>query len=365
MVTKSSLPPFEEYCSEIKDIWDNHWLTNEGVKHREFENQLRQYLGCKYVSLSVNGHLALENVITAMEFEPGSEIITTPYTFASTTHAIVRCGLVPVFCDIRKDDFTIDAEKIEALITDKTAAILPVHVYGNICDTDRIQMIADQYNLKVIFDAAHAFGVECDGVSAANFGDASIFSFHATKVFNTIEGGAVCFKDESLADKLSFLRNFGIAGAESVPFIGGNAKMNEFQAAMGICNLRHIDSEIKKRKVISDYYDERLNGIEGIMIPKSARVIKSNYAYYPIIIDGYKKTRNELDLILKKEGIVPRKYFYPLTNEFECYKDNPIISAHTTPVAKYLSDRVLVLPLYADLSLDSADEICNIIINNS
>ncbi|MBQ5522503.1 MAG: aminotransferase class I/II-fold pyridoxal phosphate-dependent enzyme, partial [Oscillospiraceae bacterium] len=245
-VARSSMPEFEEYCEEIRDLWDSRFLTNMGSKHLRLEEELRCYLNTPNITLFTNGHLALENILTAMDLH--GEIITSPFTFASTTHAIVRCGCTPVFCDINPLDYTIDASKIESLITDKTVAILPIHVYGNLCDTDAIEAIARRHSLKVIYDAAHTFGVTKNGISSANFGDAAMFSFHATKVFHTIEGGAVCYADDSLKTKLNDLKNFGIHGPESVPDIGGNAKLNEFCAAMGLCNLRHLDGEIAKRK---------------------------------------------------------------------------------------------------------------------
>ena len=250
LVTRSSMPSYEEYCEEIKDLWDSHWLTNMGVKHQKLQKELEEYFDIPHVALYTNGHLALENAIAALNLPKGGEVITTPFTFASTTHAIVRNGLVPVFCDVKEDDYTIDVSKIENLITDQTVAIVPVHVYGNMCDVEEIDRIAKKYALKVIYDAAHAFGVKYKGVSSACFGDASMFSFHATKVFNTIEGGCVCFKDDSWVQLLNDMKNFGIHGPESVEFVGGNAKMNEFQAAMGLCNLRHLDEEIGKRKKV-------------------------------------------------------------------------------------------------------------------
>ncbi len=362
-VTRSSMPDFEEYCNEIKDLWDSHWLTNMGTKHKQLQAELESFLECSHMALFTNGHLALENIIAAMDFPHGSEVITTPFTFASTTHAIVRNGLVPVFCDINPDDYTIDVDKIEPLITDKTVAILPVHVYGNICNIEAIDALAKRYKLKVIYDAAHAFGVKYKGISSANFGDASMFSFHATKVFNTIEGGAVCFRDDNLVVTLNDLKNFGIHGPESVTFVGGNAKMNEFQAAMGICNLRHLDAEIAKRKNVVDRYTERLAKVEGIRISSPQPDVESNFAYFPVVFDGFKKNRDEVSAELVKEGIVARKYFYPLTNSFECYKDYPTAGAEKTPVAKYFSDRVLTLPLYADLALTDVDRICDIILN--
>ena len=248
LVTRSSMPTYEEYCEEIKELWESHWLTNMGVKHKKLQVELEKYLNVPHVTLYTNGHLALENAIAGLNLPEGGEVITTPFTFASTTHAIVRNGLVPIFCDINEDDYTMDVSKIEGLITDQTVAIVPVHVYGNMCNVESIEEIAQKYGLKVIYDAAHAFGVKYKGISSACFGDAAMFSFHATKVFNTIEGGAVCFKEDAWVQLLNDQKNFGIHGPESVAYVGGNAKMNEFQAAMGICNLRHIDEEIQKRK---------------------------------------------------------------------------------------------------------------------
>ena len=360
LVTRSSMPDFEEYCSEIRELWETHWLTNMGVKHKELEKSLLGYLKTLNITLFTNGHLALECIIAAFNFPKGSEVITTPFTFASTTHAISRNGLVPVFCDINPEDFTIDADKIENLITEKTCAIIPVHVYGNLCDVEKIEKIAKKYNLKVIYDAAHAFGVEKNGVGVANFGDASMFSFHATKVFNTIEGGAVTYKDENLNKILYDIKNFGITGPESVEYIGGNAKMNEFQAAMGICNLRHVDNEIEKRKKVVERYRERLQNIEGIKIIHIPEGIKENYAYFPVIFDNYKYTRDDIFKKLGKENIIARKYFYPLINDFDCYKEK--YNSKDTPIAKYMADRVLTLPLYADLELEIVDKICDIIL---
>ena len=360
LVTRSSMPDFEEYCNEIKELWETHWLTNMGVKHKELEKSLLEYLKISNITLFTNGHLALECIIAAFNFPRGSEIITTPFSFASTTHAISRNGLVPVFCDINSEDFTIDVDKIESLITEKTCAIIPVHVYGNLCDVEKIEKIAKKHNLKVIYDAAHAFGVEKNGIGVANFGDASMFSFHATKVFNTIEGGAVTYKDEKLNKILYNIKNFGITGPESVEYIGGNAKMNEFQAAMGICNLRHVDNEIEKRKKVVERYKERLQNIEGIKIIHAPEKIKENYAYFPVIFDNYKYTRDEIFKRLGEENIIARKYFYPLINDFDCYKEK--YNSKNTPIAKYMADRVLTLPLYADLELEVVDKICDIIL---
>jgi dTDP-4-amino-4,6-dideoxygalactose transaminase len=358
MVTRSSMPPIEEYISEIRDLWESHWLTNMGDKHNLLESLLLDYLGTNNISLFTNGHLALENVIAAMELT--GDVITTPFTFVSTTHAIVRNRLTPVFCDIDPTSMTIDPEKIESLITEKTSAIMPVHVYGNICDVNAIQKIADRHGLKVIYDAAHAFGVNVNGKGVANFGDASMFSFHATKIFNTIEGGAVTFKDSSLKTTLDHLKNYGITGPETVESVGGNAKMNEFQAAMGICNLRHVDEEIKKRKAVFEAYTDLLFGTPGIKLPEILGHIKSNYAYFPVVFDGYKYSRDEVDELLKKENIYPRKYFYPITSGFQCYKGR--FDPESTPVAKYISERILTLPIYADLSIEDVKRICSIIL---
>ena len=292
-------------------------------------------------------------------FNLSGEVITTPLHF-HLLHAIVRNGLEPVFCDINMDDYTIDTEKIEGLISEKTSAIIPVHVYGNVCNINKIESIAEKYNLKVIYDAAHAFGITVDNIGIGNFGDASMFSFHATKVFNTIEGGAITFKDSSLRKRLNDLKNFGITGPETVEYVGGNAKMNEFQAAMGICNLRHVDSEIKKRQRVVEKYLLNLEGIEGIKLAKAQCGVKSNYSYFPVVFDGYKKTRDEVFEELKKHNIIARKYFYPLTNSFECYRGR--FDPYETPTAKYIAERVLTLPLYADLTLEDVNRICKIII---
>ena len=363
LVTRSSMPTFEEYCAEIRDMWDSHWLTNMGEKHQAFQRRLEEYLGCPHVTLYTNGHLALEQALAALAFPPGSEVITTPFTFASTTHAIVRNGLVPVFCDIRPDDFTLDPDKVEALITEKTVALLPVHVYGHLCAVDRLRGLADRHGLKLIYDAAHAFGVRRKGVSAACFGDISMFSFHATKVFNTIEGGALCYGDEGLIQTLNDLKNFGIRGQESVMFVGGNAKMSEFQAAMGLCNLRHLEDEIAKRRRVDARYRERLNGIPGLRLSEPQQETEPNYAYFPVVFDGFPATRDQVYDRLKENGILARKYFYPLTNAFECYRDLPTADPAKTPVAVFVADRVLTLPLYADLPLPDVDRICDILLS--
>ncbi|WP_385937694.1 DegT/DnrJ/EryC1/StrS family aminotransferase [Thalassorhabdus alkalitolerans] len=356
-VTNSSMPNFEDFTDEIKDLWESGWLTNSGKKHQKLELELCKYLDISNISLFANGHLALEYVLTA--FNLSGEVITTPFTFASTTHAIVRNGLTPVFCDINPVDFTIDTDQIEKLITDKTTAIVPVHVYGNVCNIKEIERIANIYNLKVIYDAAHAFGVKINDQSIANFGDASMFSFHATKVFNSIEGGAVAFKEPNLSPILKSYKNFGITGPESIDYIGGNGKMNEFQAAMGLCNLRNIDEEINKRKIVFERYIENLEGTKGIKLLQPQKAIKRNYSYFPIVLDGYWNSRNKLHEHLKINNVFARKYFYPLTNRLSCYEGR--FNKGKTPIAEHIAEKVLTLPLYADLALEDVDQICKII----
>lgn len=359
-VARSSMPDFEEYCAEIRPLWDSRFLTNMGVKHQQLECDLKAYLHTPNITLFTNGHLALENIITALDLH--GEIITSPFTFASTTHAIVRCGCTPVFCDIEPEHYTIDVSKIEALITDRTVAILPIHVYGFLCDTEALEALAKKHGLKLIYDAAHSFGVTKDGVSSANFGDAAMFSFHATKVFHTIEGGAVTYADPALSVRLNDLKNFGIHGPESVPDVGGNAKMNEFAAAMGICNLRHLDGELAKREKAYNRYVEQLSGVQGIKLCTPQSGVKSNYAYFPVVFDGYKYNRDQVFDRLSAQGIIPRKYFYPLTNSFECYRGRPGFDPADTPVAAHIAEHILCLPMFADLSEETVDKICKIIL---
>lgn len=358
LVTRSSMPPYEEFIEEIKPLWESAWLTNMGRFHQELEARLTEYLGVPRMKLFVNGHQALEMTLQALELQ--GEVITTPFSFASTTHAIVRNGLTPVFCDIDPQDYTLDVTKLEERITDRTSAILPVHVYGNLCQVEKIQAVADKYGLKVIYDAAHAFGVKKNGVGVGNFGDASMFSFHATKVYHTIEGGGVAFADERLGIRLDYLKNFGIVDKETVKYAGGNAKMNEFQAVMGLCNLRHLDEEIAKRKRVTKRYRSRLSGVEGIRLMKPQEGVSPNYAYFPVIFDGYAAGRDEIYERLAGQGIGARKYFYPLISNYECYRDQ--YDSQETPAAAYLADRVLTLPCYAELAEDEVDRICDVIL---
>ncbi len=361
LVTRSSMPDFEEYTAEIKDLWETHWLTNMGVKHQELVKELCTYLKVQNMDLLTNGHMALELSLQALGLE--GEVITTPFTFISTTHAITRAGLTPVFCDIDPVTFTIDPAKIEALITDKTCAIMPVHVYGNVCDVEAIEKIAKKHNLKVIYDAAHVFGVEYNGRGIADFGDVSCMSFHATKVFNTIEGGASIFHDPAFGERLWKMKDFGIKDSETIDEIGPNAKMNEFCAAMGLCNLRHVNEEIAKRKAAAEAYRSCLEGVPGIQLSPVQKDVKPNYAYFPVVFDGsvFGRTRDEVAQALSENGIHARKYFYPAVNECDCYKD--CYDCTETPITHRLSHQVLCLPMYAGLSADDVQRICDVILN--
>jgi len=358
-VTRSDLPPFEEYVKEISQMWETFHLTNNGALHNKLQNELEKYLSVKNAILFCNGHLALSYTIRA--FNLSGEVITTPFTFASTTHAIVENNLTPVFCDISPSDCTIDPDKIESLITEKTSAILAVHVYGNICDTEAIDKIAKKYNLKVIYDAAHAFGVLKNGVGVGCFGDASMFSFHATKVFHTIEGGCITFNDDSFKETLKRIKNFGIlAGVDADVTLGGNAKMNEFSAAMGLCNLRHIEQNMHKRKQVHDKYFSLLSNLHGVRILANYSSDSANYSYMPVLFDRDKLgfDRNDVFESLAKANIFARKYFYPLTNDFSCYRNQ---FPSSTPVAQRISENLLCLPMYADLPLEDVELVCKII----
>lgn len=356
-VTRSSMPTYEEYCEEIKDLWESRWLTNMGAKHKKLQAELCEYLKVPNTELFVNGHLALYCAIKALGLK--GEIITTPFTFASTTNAIAQAGCVPIFCDV-SDDYTIDVSKIEALITDKTSAILGVHVYGNICDVEAIDCIAKKHGLKVIYDAAHAFGVEYRGRGICTYGDISMLSFHATKVFHTIEGGALCYNDGSLTADIVKQRGFGLNG-ESIDCFGTNGKMNEFQAAMGVCNLRHIDDEIASRGDAYRRYTERLSGRDGLTLLPLRDGVKQNYAYFPALFDKEKfgKSRDEVVALLVENNIIARKYFYPLVSSNKEFGED---FSYLTPVAEGFSKNVLCLPLYAHLEVADVDFICDLIL---
>ena len=358
-VTQATLPPFDDFIAEIRVIWENHWLTNQGVLHEKFRKQLKRFLRAENVTLCVNGHLALDIAIKA--FKLSGEVITTPFTFPSTTHAVVMNNLTPVFCDIKLDDYTIDEEKIEGLITPETSAILAVHVYGNPCNVEQLEKIAHRHHLKLIFDAAHVFGVEYNGRPISDYGDISMLSFHATKVFNSIEGGALVYRDASIEPSLNNLKNFGITGPEDIVAIGLNAKMNEFQAAMGICNLSRLSQEFEARKKIVELYRDRLAQIPGIQIIFEKTGVVANYAYFPILINEnvYGITRNELFSRLADYNVFSRKYFYPLITDCECYVEK--YGEVDLPVARYVADRILTIPLYGAMGLPAAENICGII----
>lgn len=358
MVTRPYLPEKEAFLKLIDEIWENRWLTNQGPLHQRLEKALCDTLGIKNIILTVNGHLALEVALRGLRVH--GEVITTPFTFASTTHAISLCGLRPVFCDVRESDMTIDPQKIESLITEKTEAIMPVHVYGHPCDVDAIQEIADKHNLKVIYDAAHTFGARKNGRCLAEYGDASIFSFHATKLFNTIEGGAIVYSDDRYTKNFNMYKNFGIADEENIPLIGGNAKMNEFQAAMGLANLPALPFIIQQRKEYTEYYRRRLENIEGIRLfqPDEDPSVEYNYAYFPVEITvNAKMNRDVLAQKLKEDDIYVRKYFYPLLSECACYRNLP--SSNNLPVAKKAAMQIMTLPLYTDMGFDTIDFVCD------
>ncbi len=342
-------------------MWGSRWLTNGGEKHRELEAALCHYLQVPFVALCNNGHQALECILETFALE--GEVITTPFTFVSTTNALVRKGLTPVFCDINEQDFTIDVNKLETLVTEKTCAILPVHVYGNLCDDKAIRSIADKYGLKVIYDAAHTYGVKKDGVAAAALGDAAMLSFHATKVFHTAEGGAAVFHTQADYDACNCLKNFGIAQTGELLGAGGNAKMNELSAAMGLCNLRHIDAAIASRRIATARYRERLQGIQGVRLQNAQTGVESNYAYFPIVISPeiFGRTCDEVMTVLAAQGIGARRYFYPLTSTATYFGGT--YSAADTPVAADIAQRVLCLPLYEGLATETVDRICDIIVD--
>ena len=353
------MPSFEEYAEEIRGLFSSCRITNMGEKYARLTAELKDFLGVENLLLLANGHMSLELTLQAMGLH--GEVITTPFTFSSTTHAIVRNGLTPVFCDIRENDYTMDPERIEDLITERTSAILPVHVYGNVCDTERIEAIAKAHGLKVIYDAAHSFGVSVRGKGIGNFGDASVFSFHATKVFNTIEGGAAAVRDSALRKKIYRLSNFGILGEEEVAAVGTNAKMNEFEAAMGLCNLRHFEENRKERKALWLQYREELSDVPGIVLPKTSPDVEYNYAYYPVrVTEGaYGESRDGLLTRLREESVYPRRYFYPLTSAYACYRDS--LDPGVTPVAERTAREILTLPLYPGLGEEQVSRICGMI----
>jgi dTDP-4-amino-4,6-dideoxygalactose transaminase len=356
-VTQPFLPPLEEFSSSLQKIWESKILTNSGVFHNEFEQKLCEYLGVKHVCLFANGMLSLITALQALKIT--GEVITTPFSFVATTHALWWNGIKPVFSDIEPGTFNLDPDKIEAAITPKTTAILPVHVYGNPCNVGRIQDIADRYGLKVIYDTAHAFGVKSDGNSVAGFGDLSILSFHATKVFNTFEGGAIICHDEQMKQHIDHLKNFGITNETTVVAPGINAKMNEFQSALGILQLKYIDSVIEKRKLISTHYRNAFSNLPGITLLKELPGVKYNYGYFPILIEenDFGRDRDNVYSELRKYNIISRRYFYPLISQFPTYKSLESSRPGKMPVAEKIAKEILCLPIYPDLELQDVDYI--------
>jgi dTDP-4-amino-4,6-dideoxygalactose transaminase len=358
-VTKPSLPPLEEYVELLHDIWDREWLTNKGHYHDELEASLADYLGVPYVSLFCNGMIALQVGLQALKIT--GEVITTPYSFVATTHALWWNHCTPVFCDIDPATCNMDPTKVESLITPRTTAILPVHVYGTPCDVDALQRIADTYGLKLFYDAAHAFGVRRDGTSILNFGDLSMLSFHATKVFNTAEGGALVTTDARLKQRIDFLKNFGFANEVTVVAPGTNGKMNELQAALGVVQIRYVDAEIARRRELYEVYRSLLSDVPGVRLMMELPEVTMNYGYFPIFIDDaqYPISRDALYEELKKRGFSGRRYFHPLISEFPTYRGLP--SSSKVPIAKSISRQVLCLPLYASLELATVEEICKVV----
>lgn len=361
-VTKPFLPPLEEFTPYLEQIWASGQLTNNGPFHRRFERELAEYLGVKCVSLFTNATLALVTALQALRIT--GEVITTPYSFVATTHALWWNNIKPVFMDIEPDYCNLDPEKIEAAITPRTTAILPVHVYGNPCNVTRIQEIAGTYGLKVIYDACHTFGVTTNNVPVLNFGDLSVMSFHATKVFNTFEGGAIISHDETMKKRIDYLKNFGFASETTVVAPGINAKMNEVQAAMGLLQLKHIDENIERRHRVTLRYRQKLSGIPGISFLKDVPGVRHCYSYFPIFVDKdeYHLSRDALYEKLKQHNIYGRRYFYPLISQFPTYRGLESAQSGKMPIAEKATAQVICLPLYPELETESIDFICNLLI---
>jgi dTDP-4-amino-4,6-dideoxygalactose transaminase len=359
-VTQPYLPPLDEFLPYLEQIWSNKILTNGGPFHQQLEKELCEYLGVEHIALFTNATIALVTALQALRIT--GEVITTPYSFVATSHSLLWNGIKPVFVDIDAKTLNIDPAKIEAAITPQTTAILAVHCYGHPCDVDAIQKIADTYNLKVIYDAAHAFGVKCHCGSVLKHGDLSVLSFHATKVFNTFEGGAIICPDLKTKTRIDQLKNFGHAGEINVVAPGINGKMSEFNAALGLLQLKHVGLAIDKRKQIDQTYRARLKGVQGVECLSDSGEIVSNYAYFPVLINqDYPISRDELYDRLKAIGIHPRRYFYPLISEFPMYRGLSSANISNLSVATQAANQVLCLPIYPDLAIDVVDEICGFI----
>jgi dTDP-4-amino-4,6-dideoxygalactose transaminase len=360
-VTSPYLPPLDEFIPYLEDIWDSRWLTNNGKFHKALESALCEYLGVKYISLFSNGTLALVTALQALRIT--GEVITTPFSFVATTHALWWNNIKPVFVDIERRTFNIDPSKIEAAITPQTTAILPVHVYGNPCDVLSIGEIAGVYGLKVIYDACHTFGVTLAGAPVLNFGDLSVMSFHATKVFTTFEGGAIVCHDETTKKRIDNLKNFGFVNETTVVAPGINAKMNEVQAAMGLLQLKRVDAAIEKRRKIAESYRHQLKGIQGLRLLVDIEGVRHCHSYFPIFIDRthYGRTRDEIYEELKKHNMFGRRYFYPLISQFPPYRGLDSAKPGNLAVAETVTEQVICLPIYPDLDHSAVDEVCAIL----
>lgn len=359
-VTQPYLPPLDEFIPYLEEIWKSKHLTNAGPFHKRLEEELCRYLGVEYLSLFTNGTIALVTALQSLRIT--GEVITTPYSFVATSHSLVWNTIKPVFVDIDPVTLNLDPAKIEAAITPQTTAILPVHCYGNPCDVEKIERIADTYNLKVIYDAAHAFGVKYKGESLLNHGDLTVLSFHATKVFNTFEGGAIICHDEKTKTRIDQLKNFGYVNELKVVAPGINGKMSEFNAALGLLQLKHFDAVITKRKAIDALYREQLRGISGITLVEKVEQSATNYAYFPVLVEqDFALSRDELHQRLKEQGIYTRLYFYPLISEFPTYRGMPSASPENLPCATEISRKILCLPIYPDLDLAIVQQICGYI----
>lgn len=359
-VTQPHLPPLHEFIPYLEKIWESKWLTNGGPFHQQLERELADYLGVKHLALFTNGTIALVTALQALRIT--GEVITTPYSFVATTHSLVWNRLTPVFVDIDPVTCNLDPDKIEQAITPNTTAIMPVHCYGNPCDVEKIQKVADTYGLKVIYDAAHAFGVGYKGESLLNHGDLSVLSFHATKVYNTFEGGAIICPDAKTKQRIDFLKNFGFADEITITAPGINGKMSEINAAFGLLQLKHIDKAIAKRKSINDRYREGLCGVKGITFLPDRTSSSTTYSYFPVLVNnGYSMTRDELYNLLKVQGIYSRRYFYPLISDMPMYRALSSARHDNLPVAKRVAEQVLCLPIFPDLPPQEVDRIIKIV----
>jgi dTDP-4-amino-4,6-dideoxygalactose transaminase len=360
-VTSPLLPPLEEFIPYLEDIWKRKWLTNNGHYHQELEKALAEYLGVEYISLFTNGTLPIMIALQALRIT--GEVITTPYSFVATTHSLWWNNIKPVFVDIDPKTCNIDPDKIEAAITPRTTAIMPVHVYGNPCDTEKIQAIADNYGLKVIYDAAHAFGVTVNGESILKSGDMSTLSFHATKTYNTIEGGGLVCRDEKTKQRIDYLKNFGFAGETTVIAPGINGKMDEIRSAYGLLELKYVDDAIEKRKQVAIQYREALKDIVGISCLQDIPGVRHNYSYFPILVDEakYGISRDELYEKLKENNIYGRRYFYPLISEFPTYRGLDSANKENLPVSHKIADNVICLPMHHEITNQEMSRILNLI----